>query len=397
MTAPPPTTARSGGTARRGGFTLLELLIAISVIALLLALLVPAIRQVMGTANDTAVSSEIKGIEGGLSQFHQMYNTMPPSFLDLRRNAGGFVNPATMPALRQVFGTSIDQGAMVTSLNNMDFPNGTAANSTDFSTRGVLRGAECLVFFLGGVPADGKVVGGEMVPGKELAGFSKNPRDPFNVTRQPATGAQTGFVLLDKGRRAGPFYGFMPDRLRYVNEVEGGSAGDTQLSYFTYVDGMTAQKAPVMYASSDGGRAYEPLHIAYVGGVFDNSDGESTAFDPQGAGCWKAAADLRLAVRHADQPQRLPDHLPRSRRGVRDGRDVQLRRRFRLRRVPQRRRRGQRDELLRRLPGRLTRSPVPPTAGPPRTTHDAPPRPPADDRDAVPPVRARRGRGGRSR
>ena len=256
VTAPPSITARRGGpTARRGGFTLLELLIAISVIALLLALLVPAIRQVMGTANDTAVSSEIKGIEGGLSQFHQMYGTMPPSFLDLRRNAGGFVNPATMPALRQVFGTSIDQGAMIASLNKMGFPGAGAAGFGDFSKRGVLRGAECLVFFLGGLPANGELSGGLMVPGAELAGFSKNPRDPFNVSNP----TPTTFVLLDKNRRAGPFYGFNPDRLQFVNDVEGSSGRpvDAQsLSYFTYVDGFTAQKTPMLYTSSDGGRGY---------------------------------------------------------------------------------------------------------------------------------------------
>ena len=255
MTAPPSTTARSGGTARRGGFTLLELLIAISIIALLLALLVPAIRQVMGTANDTAVSTEIKGIEGGLSQFHQMYGTMPPSFLDLRRNAGGFVNPATMPALRQVFGTSIDQGAMVTSLNNAGFPGAGATGFDDFSKRGVLRGAECLVFFLGGLPARGELGGGLMTPGTELAGFSKNPRDPFNVSNP----SPTTFVLLDKNRRAGPFYGFNPDRLQFVNDIEGSSGRpvDAQsLSYFTYVDGFTAQKTPMLYTSSNGGRGY---------------------------------------------------------------------------------------------------------------------------------------------
>ena len=280
MISPPPT------AARRGGFTLLELLIAISVIALLLALLVPAIRQVMGTANDTAVSSEIKGIEGGLSQFHQMYGTMPPSGIDLRRTTavptadGVFINPGTMPALRMVFGTSIDQVAMVRSLNAMGFPGGGAApgDLNDLSQRGILRGAECLVFFLGGLPANGEVPGPNAgIPSQELAGFSKNPRDPFNATPQAGR-----FVLLDKGRRAGPFYAFQPDRLRYAKEVEGTAPNDTKLTYFTYIDGFTAQKAPIMYASSDGGRAYEPLHIAYVGGVFDNSDGVSTAFDPDG-------------------------------------------------------------------------------------------------------------------
>ena len=259
VTAPSPTTARRGGpAARRGGFTLLELLIAISIIALLLALLVPAIRQVMGTANDTVASAEIKGIEGGLSQFHQMYGTMPPSFLDLRRNAGGFVNPATMPALRQVFGTSIDQGAMITSLNSAGFPGAGAANFNDFSKRGVLRGAECLVFFLGGLPANGELTTGPnplMTPGTELAGFSKNPRDPFNVSNP----SPTTFVLLDKNRRAGPFYAFNPDRLQFVNDIEGSSSRpvDSQsLSYFTYVDGFSAQETPLIYTSSNGGRGY---------------------------------------------------------------------------------------------------------------------------------------------
>ena len=249
--APRQSPRSPAGPRRRGGFTLLELLIVIAVIAVLIALLVPAVRSAVGTANDAAVRSEISGMEAALAQFHQEYGRMPPSFLDLRRSPAGFANATTMPTLRNLFGVSVDEAAMVTSLNNMGFPGQYAAapGPAEFDEGGVLRGAECLVFFLGGLPANGDVSGGANSgnPTTELAGFSKNPRDPFS-----ATIAGSNFTLLDKNRRTGPFFEFVPDRLRRPSEV--GGAGS--LSYFTYVDRLAGQQTPLLYTDSDGGRGY---------------------------------------------------------------------------------------------------------------------------------------------
>ena len=265
----------SAGT--RAGFTLLELLTVIVVIAILIGLLIPAVSGARTSARIAAVRTEMSGLDGALSAFHGKYRTMPPSFLDLRRNASGqFVNPATMSTLRGVFGTQISEAAMVGSLNAMDFPGEDVAGAGDYSKRGVLRGAECLVLFLGGLPASGAASGGNMVPTKELSGWSKNPRDPFNATSRSAG----TFVLADPARRQPPFFEFDPDRLRYVNEVEDAGAtpdaSEPLLSYFTYVDSLDGQAAPLIFATSDGGRGYEPSHVIYNTGPFKNADGSAS-------------------------------------------------------------------------------------------------------------------------
>ena len=265
--ASPPRSGPSRAGSRRGGFTLIELLIVIGLIALLIGLLTPAIYNATRTANTAAVRSEMSGFEAGIMSFHEMYGRTPPSSIDLRRNAAGvFVNPSTMSTLRSLFGTAVNQTAMVQSLNRMGFPGQNATGPGDSSKGGVLKGAEALVLFLGGLPASGDVPGPNAgVPTKELAGWSKNPRDPFNVAVQsPGT-----FVLLDRQRRTKPFFQFLPDRLMRPSEL--GTAGE--MSYYSYVDRLEGQRLPLLYASSDGGRGYEDSDVQYTSEVFKNPDG----------------------------------------------------------------------------------------------------------------------------
>ncbi|MFH5803458.1 type II secretion system protein [Alienimonas sp. DA493] len=259
----------------RAGFTLVELLVVIGVIALLLALLTPALRSAIGTAKTAAVRTEMSGMEAALSQFHSEYGRMPPSYINLRRTGtGSFVDPATMPLLRSLFGITVDEGAMVDSLNAMNFPGGGVSASAvgGPGDPGVLRGAECLVLFLGGLPASGTAASG---PTKELSGWSKNPRDPFNVKYKNTSSPIPGdFVLLDGPRRTPPFYEFQPDRLKRPGEL---GAAD-ELAYFTYLDAFDGQTTPLIYANSDMGRGYQARDVAYNVGVFKNTNGSPSLF-----------------------------------------------------------------------------------------------------------------------
>ena len=252
-TAPPagtepgdPRRGRPGrrGSARRGGFTLLELLIVVAVIAVLIALLVPAVRQAFGSANDAAVSTELTTLEAGLARFKHDYGRNPPSLLNLSVDGGTFADPKTMSTLRSIFGTGVNETQMIASLTQTGIYNAPGpTDDPDFSQTVVLRGAECLVFFLGGLPANSVSRG---VPSTELAGFSKNPADPFNVG---ARGASGNFTLLDKQRRNGPFVAFEPGRLVTPAEVGEGF-------YFMYLDRFGSQRTPILYTDSDGGRGY---------------------------------------------------------------------------------------------------------------------------------------------
>lgn len=64
----------------RSAFTLIELLIVITVIGILVGLLIPAITGAMSTARELAIRTEMVQIEQGIESFKTKYGFYPPSF-----------------------------------------------------------------------------------------------------------------------------------------------------------------------------------------------------------------------------------------------------------------------------------------------------------------------------
>lgn len=63
---------------RRRGFTLVELLVAISVVGLLLALIVPAVQQARESARKASCRNNLKQIGLALHNYHSTHQTFPP-------------------------------------------------------------------------------------------------------------------------------------------------------------------------------------------------------------------------------------------------------------------------------------------------------------------------------
>jgi len=204
----------------RRGFTLLELLVAITVIAVLAAFLLPAIQGIVGTTKDAAVRNEISQMESAIATFKQKFGIEPPSGITLCEDNSGWTNPAnaTSKALIQRMWPNFDF-----TMNAYDFNDNSA--TTDTFT---LTGSECLVFFLGGVQKNGA-----------LYGFSKNPSDPFETTST---------------NREGPFFEFAPSRLKPTPVTANAPAK-------VYVDGLGGQTNPYVYLSSYDGQGYRVADI----------------------------------------------------------------------------------------------------------------------------------------
>ncbi|SFJ50853.1 type II secretion system protein [Planctomicrobium piriforme] len=237
-----PLTPHASSLKPRSGFTLVELIVVILIMAILVAMLLPAINNVRRTAREAQVTIDIKNLEKAIADFKLKFNgaEVPSSFKICERASDWGTSTADKNALatiRQLWpnvDTSVDLG----DVNGNGTPN-------EIYT---LNGPECLVFFLGGVCAtansSGQIVAQDGTAGSESPntptiwaplGFSTNPSKPFSRG----------------GTRVGPFIEFDSGRLK-----DGTTASSTSGVMPEYLDPLPNQIAPYLYISSYGGRGY---------------------------------------------------------------------------------------------------------------------------------------------
>lgn len=143
------------------GFTIVELMMVVMIIAILVALILPAINSAVTKAREATVISEIKGLANGAQEFKSTYGHYPPSYIVLSET--GAWPQESRNVLQKIFGREF----------NFSKRRDLNGNNTIDADPIILRGSECLVFFLGGVPQ--RSPNGQWT----LTGFSPNKTDPF--------------------------------------------------------------------------------------------------------------------------------------------------------------------------------------------------------------------------
>jgi prepilin-type N-terminal cleavage/methylation domain-containing protein len=242
--------ARRKSLGQRMAFTLLELLIAIAIIGVLAGLILQVASSASTKAHNAQVSADILTLSTGISAFKQRFGIEPPSSIYLYEQAGGWTNTTdsnalrSMSIIRQIWPqfdfTYAAEGGQI-DINGDGFYDG---DGTTNPTGGAipLSNAECLVFFLGGMPtpsASANHYYQNPVPSPVQAGpptgFSPSPVDPFNRTGSN----RLSFTEFDKTRLL--LYSPSAGSLRTMN---------------TYVDTLSGQTQPYLYLSAYGGQGY---------------------------------------------------------------------------------------------------------------------------------------------
>jgi prepilin-type N-terminal cleavage/methylation domain-containing protein len=151
--AVPLAAPRPRNTFVRSAFTLVEMLVVISIIGLLAALAARGIMGALNTAKNTAIKAEIDQIDGALKAFKEKYGSYPPC--DLRITGGTLDNN---PGLKLFLARAFQRYNPNASKREPVSGSNMIAIAADLSTAGIdytkFEPAKALVFWLNGLSPD---------------------------------------------------------------------------------------------------------------------------------------------------------------------------------------------------------------------------------------------------
>jgi prepilin-type N-terminal cleavage/methylation domain-containing protein len=87
---------KTRGNSTRHGFTLVELLVVIVIIAILAGLLVVGVMAALKRGKEAAISTEIMGLTAAIETYKNQYDHYPPSFVDERQAHVNQIHPRSV-------------------------------------------------------------------------------------------------------------------------------------------------------------------------------------------------------------------------------------------------------------------------------------------------------------
>ncbi len=162
----------SWASVSRHGFSLVELLVVMAVIAALAGMLLVAVNAAIVQGQRAARITTLKNIDLALTECKDLYNNYPPDM--------GVPNAQKLPLMAVYLRSAFPRMGQMPDRVRLP-PDG--AQRADFNR---MDPAEAWVFALGGLARIGFDADGKRAI--EMLGFSKNPLDPFEYTE---TGSRT--------------------------------------------------------------------------------------------------------------------------------------------------------------------------------------------------------------
>ncbi len=169
-------TGQARPRSSRRGFTLVELLVVITIIAVLAALGAAAMQRVRVAGKRTATVSDINNMNVAITKFKQDFGFNPPQYMRF---------PVTVPPNAGVNGPEMDAGYAI--LKSMFRAYNAPAAATPFGSitnmnGQAISGSQCLVFFLGGPQLQGFDSTGPYNPAPNVTS-KKGPYFDFDLNR----------------------------------------------------------------------------------------------------------------------------------------------------------------------------------------------------------------------
>jgi general secretion pathway protein G len=289
-------------------------MVVVVILALLIALLLPALNSSIRTARATAVGAEINQLAQALASFKSKYGDYPPSRILLIENGDYSAAIANATSVSNANGDiTIAQLAQrsLTYLRKF-FPraifstSGTPVFSTggtrwyDFNGNGifdttayVLDGHQCLVFFLGGIPNPAIASDGTIDPNTtSMTGFGKDPTNPFsnNISSDPRLAQVNGVYPpnpMYSANRTAPLFEFNPGRLYLAFPDPNPRYGTNTAVFPGYLDSFGNAKTTnnpgdltnfYAYFSSYGNNGYDPNDVSFSSELDANQQDAGLAY-----------------------------------------------------------------------------------------------------------------------